>query len=132
MIFYKKGYVYLIIAETKHGKYWKIGTTERAPSERLGEIQADGRKYADASRHAQLYKSYYISNPEKWERYLHQHYKRQRYYGIKGSGKSEWFILSYPYFAVLILSAHRALELVLNAIFWVVLVGLFFHLIKNL
>lgn len=132
MIFYKKGYVYLMRAETRYGEFWKVGTTDREPIERLNEIQADGRRYNDASQHAELYKAYYISQPEKWERYLHKHYNRQRYHGIKGSGKSEWFSLNYPYFAVLVLSARRALELVLNAVFAVVLIYLFFHLIKSL
>lgn len=129
----KNSYIYIFTALTKNGrKLWKIGITYRTPAERLAEVKSEGRKNKDCSQHAQLYRSYKISQPEKLEKRLHRYYAAKRYKGIKGSGGTEWFNLRYPFYALFVCRARRLLELFLYYVLYVLIIALIFHLIKTL
>jgi T5orf172 domain len=129
----RPAYLYILFAPTKSGrKVWKIGITYRTPAERLAEVKSEGRKNKDCSQHAQLYRSYKISQPEKLEKYLHRYYAAKRYKGIKGSGGTEWFELRYPFYALFVCRARRLLELFLYCVLYVLIMALIFHLIKTL
>lgn len=126
-------YLYILFAPTENGGIvWKIGITYRTPAERLAEVKSEGRKNKDCSQHAQLYRSYKISQPEKLEKYLHRYYAAKRYKGIKGSGGTEWFDLRYPFYALFVCRARRLLELFLYCVLYVLIIALIFHLIKTL
>lgn len=129
----KNSYIYIFTALTKNGrKLWKIGITYRTPAERLAEVKSEGRKNKDCSQHAQLYRCYRISQPEKLEKRLHRYYAAKRYKGIKGSGGTEWFGMRYPFYAVLACRARHLLELFLYLLLYGLIIALIFHLIKTL
>lgn len=125
-------YLYILYAPTKKGYIWKIGITNRDPADRLKEIQSDGRRHNDPSQHAQIYAVFKLYNADKLERRLHHHYSRQQHKGIKGSGKTEWFEVSYPLYAVVMLWRWWLLDWLMRGVLAVAVVGVIYLLLSNL
>lgn len=126
-------YLYILRTINKKGrKIWKIGITTRSPAERLAEITADGRRHNDPTQHAQIYCVFWLTDAAKAERRLHQHYNRLQHKGLKGSGKTEWFEVSYPLYAVVMLWRWWLLDWLMRGVLAVVLVGIIYLLLSNL
>lgn len=122
-----KLYLYILYAPTKKGDIWKIGITTRSPAERLAEITAEGRRHNDPTQHAQIYAVFKLYNADKLERRLHHHYSRQQHKGIKGSGKTEWFSLYYPFYALMLLWGHWLLNWLMWCCLWIAVIGAGYH-----
>lgn len=126
-------YLYILRSTDKQGRaIWKIGITTRPPAERLAEITTDGRKHKDSSQRAQIYCVFWLTDAAKAERKLHRHYSRTRYNGIKGSGKTEWFKVRYPFYAVVMLWRWWLLDWLMRGVLAVVVVGIIYLLLSNL
>jgi Meiotically up-regulated gene 113 len=127
MFFNQQPYIYVLRAPHPiNGYVYKIGITNRTPIERLAEIQSNGRRLNDTSQHAQLYQYYSLHNAATWEKKLHIYYRQKQYKKIKGSGKTEWFRVNYPYYALITLKCRWLLEWLLCFFFWCFIACIFF------
>lgn len=119
---------FLYILRAAHpirGNLWKIGITNRSPAERLVEIRAEGRRLNDATQHAKLYQFYRMHNAADWERKLHYYYRAQNYTKFKGSGKTEWFSIRYPFYALFVLRGRWLLEWLMWLLVWILTAFIF-------
>lgn len=104
-------YIYII----REGKsLFKLGIS-KDPEKRLKQIQV-------AIPTARLYMTAPVTYKQAviLEKSLHRHYQHKRYNGFSNSGKTEWFELYYPFFAVWCLICAKIKYLFL----WLCLVAL--------
>lgn len=108
--------IYILKAKKSGNAVYKIGITERKLQARLQEIKRNG----DEQANAKVVLAAYL--PRVWslwlETNLHKRYNARRYMGFKGSGKSEWFAISYPVAAVLSVLVLRLFYTSLRILFW--------------
>jgi T5orf172 domain len=104
--------MYLYLFRQPNISIWKIGISSN-PKERLKQIASNG----GIEKSAKIYLTVCLhtnNRAKKTENFLHKYYKKNRFFGLMGSGKTEWFKLSYPFLAVSIILFQKAVNLLLN------------------
>lgn len=85
-------------------RYWKIGISGNLP-ERLANIRAQSER-----QKARLLLSLWLPSAavaRRWERQLHDYYRPFQSPFLQGSGRTEWFKLRLPLWAILRLGAVK-------------------------